>query len=220
VSASFVSARRHAWHRLGTVLPAEFTAADAMRHAKLGGWNVRTQALQTTPMLSSDGVDTLDVPEHFATVRTNPVTGRPDVLGVVGRGYTPIQNEEHADLLDALVDESGAHFETAGSLKGGRQVFLTMKLPDTMLIGGIDPVDLYIVACNSHDGTSAFRQGLPVRVVCTNTQAVKIRRAQSSFLIRHTSGARGYIGHARDALGLTFVRAGVPGRGRPMTNNR
>ena len=205
VSASFVSARRHAWHRLGTVLPAEFTAADAMRHAKLGGWNVRTQALQTTPMLSADGVDTLVVPEHFATVRTNPVTGRPDVLGVVGRGYTPIQNEEHADLLDALVDESGAHFETAGSLKGGRQVFLTMRLPDTMLIGGVDAVDLYIVACNSHDGTSAFRLLIsPVRVVCANTQALAIRRAQSSFSIRHTSGARGYIGQARDALGLTF----------------
>jgi phage/plasmid-like protein (TIGR03299 family) len=156
-------------------------------------------------MLSADGVDTLNVPEHFATVRTNPVTGRPDVLGVVGRGYTPIQNEEHADLLDALVDESGAHFETAGSLKGGRQVFLTMRLPDTMLIGGVDPVDLYIVACNSHDGTSAFRLLIsPVRVVCANTQALAIRRAQSSFSIRHTSGARGYIGQARDALGLTF----------------
>jgi phage/plasmid-like protein (TIGR03299 family) len=190
---------------LGTVLPAEFTAADAMRHARLGGWNVRTQALQTTPVLSADGVDVLSVPEHFATVRTNPVTGRPDVLGVVGRGYTPIQNEEHADLLDALVDESGAHFETAGSLRGGRQVFLTMKLPDTMLIGGIDPVDLYIVACNSHDGTSAFRLLIsPVRVVCGNTQALAIRRAQSSFSIRHTSGARGYIGQAREALGLTF----------------
>jgi len=91
-SASFVSARKHAWHRLGTVLPAEFTAAEAMQLAKLGGWNVRTQPLQTTPMLSAEGVDTLDVPEHFATVRTNPVTGRPDVLGVVGRGYTSIQN--------------------------------------------------------------------------------------------------------------------------------
>jgi hypothetical protein len=84
-------------------------------------------------------------------------------------------------------------------------VFLTMKLPDTMLIGGIDPVDLYIVACNSHDGTSAFRLLIsPVRVVCGNTQALAIRRAQSSFSIRHTSGARGYIGQAREALGLTF----------------
>ena len=206
-SASFASARLHAWHRLGTVLPDRFDAAQAMNHAKLGGWRVRKEALQTT-VLTADGVSTLDVPEQFATVRTNPVTGRPDVLGVVGRGYTPIQNEEHAALLDALVDESGAHFETAGSLRGGRQVFLTMKLPTTMRIGGVDPVDLYLVACNSHDGTSAFRLLVsPIRVVCANTQAIAIRRAQSSFSIRHTSGASGQIEQARQALGLTFKYA-------------
>ena len=207
-SASFVAARQHAWHRLGEVLPAGFTAAQAMSHARLGGWNVRKQPLQTTPILGTDGVAVLDVPEQFATIRTNPVTGRPDVLGVVGSGYTPIQNEQHADLLDALVDESGAHFETAGSLRGGRQVFITMKMPITMRVGGVDPVDLYLIACNSHDGTSAFRLLVsPVRVVCANTQAAAFRRARSSFSIRHTAGARGQIAQARAALGLTFAYA-------------
>jgi phage/plasmid-like protein (TIGR03299 family) len=207
-SASFVSARSHAWHRLGEVLPSEFDAAQAMRHAKLGGWNVRKEALHTTALSAEGGVTTLQVPDQFAIVRTHPVTGRQDVLGVVGSGYTPIQNEEHAALLDALVDESGAHFETAGSLKGGRQVFITMKLPTTMQIGGVDPVQVYLVALNSHDGRSAFRLLVsPVRVVCANTQAAAIRRAQSSFSIRHTSGARGYIEQARQALGLTFTYA-------------
>lgn len=204
--ASFVSAREHAWHRLGTVLPAEFDAARAMQHAKLGGWNVRKEALQTVPMIDADGVTpALPVPDQFATVRTNPVTGAPDVLGVVGAGYTPIQNEAHASLLDSVVDESGAHFETAGSLRGGRAVFLSMKLPTSMLIGGIDRVDTYLVALNSHDGSSAFRLLVsPVRVVCANTQALAVRRAQASFSIRHTSGARGNIAQARQALGLTF----------------
>src|SRR6476619_2539366 len=93
-SASFVSARRHAWHRLGTVLPAQFDAAEAMTYARLGGWNVRKAPL-TAAVLGSDGVTTLEVRDQFATVRTHPVTGHPDVLGVVVRGYTPIQNEEH-----------------------------------------------------------------------------------------------------------------------------
>src|SRR6476659_1594702 len=137
-SASFVSAREHAWHRLGTVLPEQFDAAQAMQYAKLGGWNVRKEPLTTT-VITGDGVSTLSVPDQFASVRTNPVTGRPDVLGVVGRGYTPIQNEAHARILDLLVDESGAHFETAGSLRGGRQVFLTMRMPESMRIGGHDP---------------------------------------------------------------------------------
>ena len=210
-TASFVSAREHAWHRLGTVLPAEFDAAQAMSYARLGGWNVRTMALQTAPALSDDGVfGALPVPDQFATVRTNPVSGSVDVLGVVGRGYTVIQNEEHADLLNRVADEGGACFETAGSLRGGRSVFLSMKLPRTMNVGGVDRVDLYLIALNSHDGTSAFRLLVsPVRVVCANTQALALRRAQSSFSIRHTSGARGNIAQAREALGLTFKYAEV-----------
>ncbi len=74
-----------------------------------------------------------------------------------------------------------------------------------MLIGGRDAVDLYLVALNSHDGTSAFRLLVsPVRVVCANTQAAAIAGAKSSYKIRHTSGAAGYVAEARQALGLTF----------------
>ena len=203
-TAGFVTARQHAWRRLGTVLPDTFTAQQAMNHAKLGGWQVRTEPLTAT-VVGDDGVTTLEVPDHFATVRTHPLTGHPEVLGVVGAKYRPIQNEQHADLLDLLVDESGAHFETAGSLRGGRQVFLTMKIPHSMTIGGRDTVDLYMVAMNSHDGTTAFRLLVsPVRVVCANTLAAAIRGAKSSFNIRHTAGAAGAVAQARDALGLTF----------------
>jgi phage/plasmid-like protein (TIGR03299 family) len=203
-STAFASARQHAWHRLGTVLPDSFTASQAMEYARLGWWNVRKEHLQAV-VVTGDGVSTIDVPERYATVRTNPVTGAPEALGVVGASYVPIQNEEHCDLLDALVDESGAHFETAGSLKGGRQVFISMKLPDVMLIGGVDAVDTYLTACNSHDGSMAFRLMVtPVRVVCANTLAAAIRRAKASFSIHHTTGARSQIQAAREALGLTF----------------
>lgn len=201
---AFVSARQHAWHRLGTVLPAEFTAAQAMEYARLGWWNVRKEHVQAV-VVTDAGVTTIEVPDRYATVRTNPVTGGPEALGVVGPTYVPIQNEEHCDLLDALVDESGAHFETAGSLRGGRQVFITMKLPDTMRVGGIDAVDTYLTATNSHDGSTAFRLMVtPVRVVCANTLAAAIRRAKASFSIHHTIGARSQIQAAREALGLTF----------------
>jgi hypothetical protein len=90
------------------------------------------------PVIDDAGVITpapLAVPDFYATVRTNPITGRLDVLGVVGSKYQPVQNEASCDLLDALVDQSGgAHFETAGALRGGRETFVTMKLPSSIVL--------------------------------------------------------------------------------------
>src|SRR5699024_2486392 len=149
---------------------------------------------------------TLAVPDAYATVRTHPETGRPDVLGVVGARYQPFPNEQLTGTLDAIVDESGAHYETAGSLRQGREVFVTIPLPQTMTVPGTDELDLYSAALNSHDGSTAMRLLVsPVRIVCANTQAAALRGARSVYAIRHTSGARGRIAEARAALGLTFT---------------
>lgn len=197
-------ARKDAWHKLGTTLTSEMTAAGALRHAHLADWNVRKVPM-TLQDLRDDGVTTLDVPDRWATVRTNPVTGNTEYLGVVGGHYRPIQNEAHVDLLDALVDESGAHFDTAGSLRKGREVFVSMKMPEHLMIGGADRIDLNLVALNSHDGSSSFRFLVtPIRVVCANTQAAAIRSAKASFSIRHTANAGHHLQEAREALGLTF----------------
>lgn len=199
-SAAFVSARQDAWHRLGTVLDDTFSAEQAMEHAHLGGWNVRK-----APLVAREGEQELEVPDKYATIRNHPETGDPDVLGTVGGWYEPIQNEAHCELLDTLVDEGGAHFETAGSLRGGREVFVTMKLPQHMEVGGVDPVDTYIAALNSHDGSSAFRLLVtPVRIVCANTQAAALSKSKARFDIRHTASAPSNLAQAREALGMTF----------------
>jgi phage/plasmid-like protein (TIGR03299 family) len=201
--AAAVFARKDAWHKLGTTLPDVFTAEEAMRVGHLGGWNVRKTPVYTAD-INPDGVTALEVPGHFATVRTNPFTGATEPLGVVGETYRPIQNEEHCEVLNQLVDDSGAIFDTAGSLRGGRQVFVSLKLPHSMRIGGSDQVDVNIVALNSHDGTSAFRLLVtPVRVVCANTQAAALANHSASISIRHTASAKARVAAARDALGLT-----------------
>ena len=205
--AAAIFARTDPWHRLGvTVAGRAFTAQEAMTLGRLGGWDVRKVPL-TAHELTSDGVTALDVP-GYATVRTNPFTGHPQALGVVGGGYQPIQNEEHCEFLNHLADASGAVFDTAGSLRGGRQVFVTMTMPEHLLVGGTDRLDLNIAALNSHDGSSAFRLLLtPVRVVCANTQAAALRNHAATVSIRHTRGARSAVTAARDALGLTFAYA-------------
>ena len=135
---SFANSRSDAWHRLGQSVGHTMTAREALQASHLAGWNVRKMPLQVPqePVVDDAGVTTpapLSVPDFYATVRTNPINGRLDVLGVVGSKYEPVQNEASCELLDALVDQSGgAHFETAGALRGGRETFVTMKLPDSM----------------------------------------------------------------------------------------
>src|SRR3954454_12747945 len=107
-TAAFFTARQDAWHRLGVVTTDCLTAEDVMTTARLGGWNVRTVGLTATDLTEHGGTN-LTVADHFATVLTHPTTGQPDVLGVVGAGYTVVQNEQQAELLNLLVDEAGAH---------------------------------------------------------------------------------------------------------------
>jgi phage/plasmid-like protein (TIGR03299 family) len=205
---SFADSRDDAWHQLGQKVSRCMTAEEVMEEAMLGGWNVRKHRLWTE---GDDGFP-LQITDRVATVRTNPVTGNTDYLGVVGPNYRPIQNEESAAFLNALVDESGAHFETAGALRGGRNTFVTLRLPEYMVFegkGGVrDSVDLYIAALNAHDGGGAFRVlTTPVRIVCANTESAAIRGARSSWSTRHTLNALAAIEEARQSLEITFAYA-------------
>lgn len=200
---SFVSAREDAWHHLGQTLPDSFTAEEAMKHGLLGDWNIRKVPLHAHP---APGVEIL-LEDRFAVVRDNPVIdGQIDVLGDVGKAYHIIQNEELSGLLNALVDESGARFETAGAIDGGRKVFVTMKMPGHIKVGGVDRVDNYIAAMTSHDGSSATAiMVTPIRIVCQNTLNLAFARASNQFRVRHTVGAPRILHQqARDALDFTF----------------
>jgi phage/plasmid-like protein (TIGR03299 family) len=123
-----------------------------------------------------------------------------------GQEYGVVQNEQCAEILDRLVDEvGGAHFETAGSLRRGKSVFVTMKLPGTMNIAGVDTLDLYLVATTSHDGTASLRvDATPIRVVCANTQRAAFAHTKGTYLFRHTSNVNSQISQAREAIGLTW----------------
>lgn len=198
------TARRDAFQQLGTDVSMSSSAREAMDTAGLTGWDVRKHELKTAEIMSADGpMIQLDVPGRFASIRTNPVTSQPEVLGVVGNSYVPIQNETHCSIIDAIVDRSGASFDSAGSMRGGRDVFISMKLDEQLIIGGIDPVDLYVGAFNSHDGTSAFKIGVfQVRVFCANQQAALMKGNERSFTARHTAKAATIEADARHALGI------------------
>jgi phage/plasmid-like protein (TIGR03299 family) len=213
--AALALARVPAWHNLGTVFDREMTRDEALELSHLGGWNVRKVPVQTVPVpvLTDDGVteQSLTVPNRWAIVRDNPYTKIPEAFdSSVGKIYRPIQNEELVALAYALLDESEgtALIDTIGSLEGGRNVFVTLKLPRTILVGGEDAVELNLALMNNHTGTGSQVSVItPERVLCRNS----FRRARGNFKsihkIRHTDSAQGKIQIAREELKLTFAFA-------------
>lgn len=198
-TAAFFTARQDAWHKLGTVTTGCLTAAEVMTVAHLGGWDVRKEALHTV----ESGAP---VPNKFATTRLHPKTRRREVLGTVGNAYQVVQNEQACELLNMIVDETGAHFETAGSLRGGREVFVTMKLPHSMRVAGTDQLDLYLAMCTSHDASRLGRILVtPVRIVCANTQRAAFANNAGEYTFRHSGDILGKLADVRDALRLVPV---------------
>lgn len=195
-TTAFFSARQDAWHKLGTVTTDCLTAAEVMQVAYLGGWDVRKEALRTV----ESGAP---VPNRYATTRIHPKTAGREVLGTVGAAYQVVQNEQACELLDMIVDETGAHYETAGSLRGGREVFVTMRLPDTMRIADVDEVNLYLAMCTSHDASRLGRVLVsPTRVVCANTLRAAFADNVGEYTFRHSGDILGKLQDVRDALGL------------------
>lgn len=201
VSASHLSAVE----TLGTRLEHAFTAEEAMEQAKLGGWDVRKWPAyavdpETGKKYRREGMN--DV------VRTNPDTGKPQVLGKypVSDGFSIVQNEDHAAFLNTLVEESGAHFELAFALDGGNKVALSMKMPGHILIGGVDPIDLSLLALNAHDGSMSFTIiPTPIRYACGNVLNSAFKNNSGLVRIRHSSGAqKQMVAQARETLDLTF----------------
>lgn len=207
--ASFASAKIPAWHRLGVVLPELMTAETAMREANLADWNVRKMPLEIPQIAGNFKQPAVPLLDKFAIVRDNPVNGAMEALGIAGSVYECVQNEEMANFVNALRDESDAVFETAGALRGGKEVFLTMRLPETMTLtaptGFRDATDFYISTLWNHEGGTGNRIIVsPVRIVCANTQSLAVRAAVSSWSFSHNGTARDAIDEARRDLGLTF----------------
>lgn len=192
---SMFSAREVPWHGLGTVTDDVLTAEEAIIAAELD-WIVE---LRPTFFVGNAG-QTVQVKDRYAVVRDRDEKA----LGVVGSAYTPFQNVEAFRFMDNLVDSGEAKFETAGSLKGGKQVFVTMKVPQGINYAG-EQVDLYLFLRTSHDGTKAVSVHVtPVRVVCMNTTIMALAAAKQSWAAAHTTTLEGRVAEARDTLQLTF----------------
>lgn len=190
---SFVSVKEPAWHKLGKVVEFAMTSAEAIEGANLGFEVVKKQNF-----MEHDGTYYLS-PDSFSTFRTD--TNR--VLGSVGKDYTIVQNKDAFTFFDSIVGEGKAIFETAGALGNGEQIFITAKLPGSVVLDNIDEIKQYLLLSNSHDGSRSIEvMFTPIRVVCNNTLSMALAMAKNRIKIRHTASAHDKLKEAHKLLGI------------------
>lgn len=181
------SVREKPWHGLGTVVAEAPDSQSALRLAGLD-WEVLPKEIMT--------VDGKEVIQGFqANVRDNDDR----VLGIVTDRYRIVQNRDAFAFTDALLGK-GVRYETAGSLQGGKRVWLLARLPQQYIING-EEFSPYLVFMNSHDGSSAIKVAMtPVRVVCNNTLNLALSTAKRWWSCCHTGDIDSKMQEARETL--------------------
>lgn len=188
LTSSIFDARYTPWKNQGETVTGATDSANAIKLAGLD-WRVEEKKVYT-----EDGIL---IPNATANVRNSD--GKP--LGIVGDRYKVVQNEDAFRFTDSLLGE-GVTYETAGSLRGGKIIWLLAKMPENVTILG-DTVTPYMVFTNTHDGSGSVKVAMtPIRVICQNTLNLAIKTADRIWTARHTGSIEYRLQDATETLQL------------------
>jgi phage/plasmid-like protein (TIGR03299 family) len=186
------------WHGLGRKVDEALTSEDAIKMSGLD-WTVHPVPLYTHRTEKVKGQEmeyAYEVENYKANVRSSDNS----VLGVVTDRYRIVQNAQAFAFTDALIEE-GVVYETAGSLRDGKIVWLLAKMPEVKILK--DKTVPYLVFTNSHDGSGAVKAALtPIRVVCQNTLNFALAGAQRTWSMRHVGDIDYKLSEAKRTLEL------------------
>lgn len=210
-SSTMFSTREVPWMKLGTQIDEPVDAAEA---AKLGG-------LDFTVELADAGFRRVTVDE---TGKRTPVTDTwtgqndrralvrsdtGDFYGFCSTDYKPVQYADAFSFLDGINPE----YVSAGTLKGGRQGFVVVKLPDhgavNLTLGKdkqLDPHDLYVIVRASHDMSKGVEVAVTtLRGKCMNmlTLPSLTAGAPQRWSIRHVGDPQAKLTEAQITLANT-----------------
>lgn len=180
--------RTKAWEGLGTDVKEAANSADALKLAGLD-WTVEQRPVFL-------GNSSSPIPNYKANVRDKDNK----VLGIVTDRYQIVQNTEAFSFTDSLIG-GDVRYETAGSLKGGKRIWLLAKMPTARVAG--DDVDPYLCFTNTHDGSGSVKVCVtPVRIWCMNTLNLALRTAKRSWSMKHVGALELKLREARMTLEL------------------
>lgn len=211
--------RQVPWMKLGNVVDGALTAKEAAEHGGLN-FTVSTRNVyftcdKTTVENNTEFGEIVDdiSPSCLRKMTNRRVVVRDDTLeplSIVSDGYPVLQYAEAFDFMDSAIAEmsgEGAKYVAAGALKGGKQGFMVVRLPDSLQINvldGKDPHEMFAVLRTSMDLTRAVEvMVMPLRGICMNQLTLTSFAAgvDNRWAIRHTSTMKDKLAEAHTSLG-------------------
>lgn len=150
------------WHGLGHRVSNDLSPEQMLKAAHLD-WNVYTEPCYA----NINGVET-DIGRN-ALIRDRDN----QILDIISDDWKPLQNIDAFEFFNDFVAAGEMNMETAGSLRGGRNVFALAKINEGFtLLDGKDEIEGYLLFSNPHKyGQAISVRCVMTRVVCSNTLA-------------------------------------------------
>jgi phage/plasmid-like protein (TIGR03299 family) len=170
---------------------------DSATAARLGGIDFNVE-IRPNGFFDSESGKWIPIGNRRTVVRADTL----EPLAVVSDDYPVLQYREAFDFMDTI----NPQYVAAGALRGGRQAFMVVELPDGMrssTLNDLDPHEMYLVLRTSHDRTRAIEVSMmPLRARCMNQLTLKSfsRNAPNKWSIRHTTFMSEKLKNANKAI--------------------
>lgn len=192
------------WHGLGVEVGPELSPQEMMEAADLT-WTVSKRPAYTLDAPEwSDDVGLIQCENSHFIVRDSDNR----VLSHAGANYVPVQNEQIFEFFKRFTEAGHMTMETAGSLKGGSEIWGLARIADDFELPGGDEIKGYLLINQPHIvGKSMVIKLTPIRVVCNNTLQIALNQGgYGTFRMPHVQEFnQDVIAKAEEALGLSAV---------------
>jgi phage/plasmid-like protein (TIGR03299 family) len=165
--------RDAAFHGIGVDLTGIRDVREALGHAGLA-WKVESRPTYVRDPYTG-GFQELE--NARALVREDGV-----VLGErVSPRYKPIQNEAVFDSLQTALDGGLIALESAGSMQGGKRIYVLARGTQEIKVRGVDQVNEFHLFTFGHSGDCAM-YAIPsaYRIACANAISAAVARAKKT----------------------------------------
>lgn len=184
------------WHGLGVKVSNDLTPEQMLKKAGLD-WAVDLVPCYGEVGSKAEGRTRLKLPVK-ALVRSTDKK----ILSMVSKGWNPVQNHEAFEFFNDFVAAGDMEMHTAGSLRGGKIVWVLAKVKAGFTVGKGDEIHQYLLFTNPHNyGHRVDVRDTMTRVVCNNT-LVQAFKGGSTRIVNFDHRIKFDPDRVKEALGI------------------